>query len=390
MPTGQTEPAALHRPLAVPLPRHVEGPRSHIDAAYEASTTYLAEHAMAVIPPKLVRRLLIAPARGPRRGGARPALAGPAPARAARLAVHGRPAAASALRWRSSSPARRHHVAAIARLPRPVDRSGLRPRGSDSERMQHAHYARHALVRARASTARSSRSRTSSVEAIDSDAARSVLSGTTARCSLLGRHAGEGDTLLVIHELLCRAPPRAEHRHARALPARPAHRRPGRAPPEPLRRPARRRHRAATSPSMATTLGDDGRARDLPRGPELLRGAPPARRSSGSSEAGHHAQAEAARAMQHVSAPRPGGALAAIEAAPRGRRRHPRPRRLPDRPEARSGASCPSRRPSRSACGTSPPTRSRADRDAQIDWLYGWWETLDAWVSERESAAPAA
>jgi hypothetical protein len=26
------------------------------------------------------------------------------------------------------------------------------------------------------------------------------------------------------------------------------------------------------------------------------------------------------------------------------------------------------------------------DRDAQIDWLFGWWQTLDAWAAEREGA----
>ncbi len=27
-----------------------------------------------------------------------------------------------------------------------------------------------------------------------------------------------------------------------------------------------------------------------------------------------------------------------------------------------------------------------ADRDEQIDWLFGWWRTLDRWVAERHAS----
>jgi len=31
-----------------------------------------------------------------------------------------------------------------------------------------------------------------------------------------------------------------------------------------------------------------------------------------------------------------------------------------------------------------------ADYEAQVQWLYGWWERIDAWISEnRPSGAPA-
>ena len=28
------------------------------------------------------------------------------------------------------------------------------------------------------------------------------------------------------------------------------------------------------------------------------------------------------------------------------------------------------------------PTREDADREAQIEWLFGWWETIDTWIAE--------
>lgn len=29
-------------------------------------------------------------------------------------------------------------------------------------------------------------------------------------------------------------------------------------------------------------------------------------------------------------------------------------------------------------------------RDERIDWLFGWWRTLDAWIAERQDGASAA
>lgn len=89
--------------------------------------------------------------------------------------------------------------------------------------------------------------------------------------------------------------------------------------------------------------------------------------------------------MKHVSAPRPGGALAAIAAAPRadviimGHAGFPTGFRdvwhhLPDEQviEVR--------------LWHEPADAIADDHDAQIDWLFGWWQTLDAWVTEREGS----
>ena len=86
--------------------------------------------------------------------------------------------------------------------------------------------------------------------------------------------------------------------------------------------------------------------------------------------------------MEHLSAPRPGGALAALESAPdadvvfMAHAGIPASfgeawRELPIRP--------------RSSCSSGTCRRKRfpAGTDARIDWLFEWWRTLDAWVGER-------
>jgi 1-acyl-sn-glycerol-3-phosphate acyltransferase len=99
-------------------------------------------------------------------------------------------------------------------------------------------------------------------------------------------------------------------------------------------------------------------------------------------ERGHHRQAELATDMKHVAPPRPGGALAAIEAAPhadvvfighvgvphgmgeawrlmRGRQKVVLRLWLVTADDVPSGNA------------------------EQIDWLFGWWKELDAWIAGR-------
>jgi 1-acyl-sn-glycerol-3-phosphate acyltransferase len=104
---------------------------------------------------------------------------------------------------------------------------------------------------------------------------------------------------------------------------------------------------------------------------------------------GHHDEAAKAERMRHLLAPKPGGTLAAMAAAPtadvllvahqgledlstlgdlwRG---------LPmdDVVEARWW---------HVPCGELPRS---AVRDAQVDWLFDWWGRLDAWVAGRRAA----
>lgn len=198
---------------------------------------------------------------------------------------------------------------------------------------------------------------------------------------LLGRHAGEGDTLLVIYELLCphrREPRLVMHQRLRLDPLIDVL---GERLPNRFVDP-RGGDTERNIAAMAATLDHDSALVIFPEGRNFSQ----AHRQQAIDrlhDAGHARQADAARAMKHVSAPRPGGTLAAIAAAPRadvinmGHAGFPTGfkdvwRHLPEEQviEVR--------------LWHEPADAIAADHDAQIDWLFGWWQTLDAWVTERE------
>ena len=98
---------------------------------------------------------------------------------------------------------------------------------------------------------------------------------------------------------------------------------------------------------------------------------------------GLHRMAARAEAMTHVLAPRPGGVLAALDAAPGADvvmvahtgldhmltvadiwRELPMDKRIVMR------------------WWRVPRAEVPAGREERIDWLYGWWERIDAWVEE--------
>ena len=218
-------------------------------------------------------------------------------------------------------------------------------------------------------------------------AASEALASGDRPLVLLGRHAGEGDTLLVIHELLCRhqrAPRVVMHEALRLDPLIDVLG--GRLP-----------NRFVDPRGGDTEVEIAALARDLDGSSALVifpEGAnfTEERRRRGIDRlerAGHDRQAEAARAMRHVSAPRPGGALAAIEAAPEhdvvimGHVGFPTSladawRLLPE-PQTIEVKLW------HEAWDTIP-----TDPDARIDWLFERWRRLDAWVEERNAARGAA
>ena len=217
------------------------------------------------------------------------------------------------------------------------------------------------------------------VRVTESAAAGRVLSQSERPVLVLGRHAGEGDTLLVLHELLCK--------HARG--------------------PRIVMHEALRWDPLIDVLGDRLPNRFVdPRGGDteveiaaMARGMEPAgalvlfpeganftperrqRAIDRLTERGFHDQAELARAMRNVNAPRPGGALAALEAArgadvvivghvgfPTGLRevwRH-----LPERQVIDI------------RLWHEPAERIPTGEQERIAWLFGWWARLDAWVEE--------
>ena len=220
------------------------------------------------------------------------------------------------------------------------------------------------------------------VDVVASDAAGAALSAHDRPVLLLGRHAGEGDTLLVIYELLCphrRGPRIVMHERLRLDPLVDVLG--GRVPNRFV--DPRGGDTERDIAEMAATLDDGGALVIFPEGRNFSE-EHRQRAIAKLDEAGHADQADAARAMRRVAAPRPGGTLAALEAAPHadvvvmGHAGFPHGlkevwRELP-----------------REQVVTIRLWHERAEtipreREAQIDWLYACWRRLDDWVTEYEA-----
>lgn len=97
---------------------------------------------------------------------------------------------------------------------------------------------------------------------------------------------------------------------------------------------------------------------------------------------GHHEQAEQARGMEHLSAPRPGGTLAALESAPEADVILMAHYGFPD-----GFGEVWRELPGPTAIDVQlwhvPASELPQTKDERIRWLFGWWETLDAWVAVR-------
>ena len=220
------------------------------------------------------------------------------------------------------------------------------------------------------------------VRITESAAAERMLSSHRGPVIVLSRHAGEGDSLLVLHELLVRHRRRPRVVLHEALRLEPlidilGHRLPNRFVDP------RGGDIEGEIAALATDLGDEDALLIFPEGGNF---------SHSRRRRGDRAPATGpvtprrrrwARAMRHVSAPRPGGALAAHRRrAARRRGLHRTCRGAGRDPRAVARRWRPAR-PSSCACGSSRPARSRPGDDERIDWLFGWWRTLDAWVDER-------
>jgi 1-acyl-sn-glycerol-3-phosphate acyltransferase len=201
---------------------------------------------------------------------------------------------------------------------------------------------------------------------------------------VLSRHAGEGDSMLVLHALLCRyrRQPRVVLHEGLQL--------------DPLLDVlGHRLHYRFVDPrggdieseitAMSRGLGGGDAVLIFPEGGNFSN----ERRARGIErleEGGHDDEAARAREMEHVAAPRPGGALAAVDGAPEadvifvGHAGIPAGVRnlwrllLAERTvELRMWVV---------RAEEIPP-----GRDERIDWLFGWWLTLDRWVDERVGEA---
>jgi 1-acyl-sn-glycerol-3-phosphate acyltransferase len=99
-------------------------------------------------------------------------------------------------------------------------------------------------------------------------------------------------------------------------------------------------------------------------------------------------EAAKARAMEHLLPPKPGGALAAIEAAPTADVIF----------VAHTGLehvvtvgdvwrSLPMEQVLKARWWRVPAAEVPDDREAQVDWLYAWWATIDLWIRDHRPTA---
>jgi 1-acyl-sn-glycerol-3-phosphate acyltransferase len=101
---------------------------------------------------------------------------------------------------------------------------------------------------------------------------------------------------------------------------------------------------------------------------------------------GHVAQAEQAERMANLSAPRPGGALAALETAPDADVVFLAHFGFPDG-FGQVWRALGDATPILVQMWHVPAGEIPAGTEARIDWLFDWWRTLDAWVGQASSMA---
>jgi len=278
-----------------------------------------------------------------------------------------------------------HHLAACAACAR-LWLGGVSGRHAAGGPPRHAHYG---VLRSLVNGIYRAVERAARVEVVlaaGSTEAEQVLS-SPGPVVVLSRHSGEGDTLLVLHQLACRhdrLPRVVMHERLRLDPV--------------IDVLGRRLPNRFVDPRGGDTEGEIAAlARDMDERAALLifpegGNSTASRRRRGVErleQAGHRQEADWARGMRYLSAPRPGGALAAIEAAPPGSLvvfvgHVGLPCSLsdawrlladPQTVEVKQWAV--------------PAEEVPADQEAAIDWLFGWWQTIDAWVSERHEARAA-
>jgi 1-acyl-sn-glycerol-3-phosphate acyltransferase len=222
------------------------------------------------------------------------------------------------------------------------------------------------------------------VEVRDSAAAADVLAARQRPVIALSIHSGEGDSLLVLDLLLrhFRRNPRIVMHQALALD--PLIDMLGNRLPNRFIDP-RGGDIEVEIAAMSRDLGAHDAVLIFPEGGNFT----PERRLASIQrllKRGHRTQAEQAEAMTNISAPRPGGALAALESAPDADVVFMAHHGFPDGfGQAWRELADPT--PILVQMWHVPAEEIPAGTEARIDWLFDWWSTLDTWVGERRSQA---
>jgi 1-acyl-sn-glycerol-3-phosphate acyltransferase len=206
---------------------------------------------------------------------------------------------------------------------------------------------------------------------------------------VLSRHAGPGDSFLLVHHLLSRYQRKPRIVMKAALQFDPGldvviNRLPN------AFVPARRGAGARVIKEierLAAGLGPTGALVIFPEGANFT----PRRRVRAIrllEERRLAKEAARARAMEHLLPPKPGGALAAIEAAPAADVIF----------VAHTGLehvvtvgdvwrALPMEQVLKARWWRVPAAEVPEDREAQVDWLYSWWATIDLWIRDHRPTA---
>ncbi len=221
------------------------------------------------------------------------------------------------------------------------------------------------------------------VRVSESSEAEEALSDARRPVIVLGRHAGEGDTLLVVEHLIARYDrwPRVVMNEALRLDPLIdvlGHRLPNRFVDP------RGGDTEVEIAAMASDLDDRSAVLIFPEGGNFSE----QHRRRGIErleEAGLAEEAQWARGMSHMAAPRPGGALAAIAAAPEADIVFAAHMGFPSS-LGEVWRLLPHDQTVEVRLWTVAARDLPTDHDERIDWLFGWWRTLDEWVAERHEA----
>ena len=211
---------------------------------------------------------------------------------------------------------------------------------------------------------------------------KAALSARDRPLVVLSIHSGEGDSLLVLDHLLRRHGRRPRIVMHEALALDPLIDLIGRRLPNRFVDP-RGGDIEVEIAAMSRGLGAEDAVLIFPEGGNVT-----AERRKRAIERllhrGHHREAERAQKMEHLGAPRPGGALAALEGAPDADvvffAHYGFPQSMGE-----AWRDLPRPTPIEIELWLVRAEEIPAGTDARIDWLFQWWSELDAWVVERAS-----
>jgi 1-acyl-sn-glycerol-3-phosphate acyltransferase len=209
---------------------------------------------------------------------------------------------------------------------------------------------------------------------------------------VLSRHAGPGDSFLIVHTMLSQYRRRPRIVMKGALQLDPvldvvinrlphAFVWPGKGPGTGVVEEIER---------LAADLGNSDALLIFPEGGNFTHGRRE-RAIARLAESGQLEAAERARGMSNLLAPRTGGVLAALAAAPTADVIFVAHTGLDDLVTVRDvWHGIPMEQTVRSRWWRVPAAEVPASREARVAWLYGWWEKIDRWVDENRPVRPTA